>query len=142
MAEHWTLGKVRLLEGIANIILSIILLRHYGILGVAMGTAIPMLVSSIVFLPLHLCRKLHMDLGQFLKETYIAPALLCIPMAFVLFLLERNGVAHTLLQLLKQTCIGGLTYAIGVVWYLSVKEPAGVELRMKVLQFIAAERRQ
>ena len=142
MAEHWTLGKVRLLEGVANIVLSIILLRYYGILGVAIGTAIPMLISSTLFLPLHLCRKLHIRVGDFLREAYIAPTLLCIPMALVLFLLERNGMAHSLLQLLKQVSIGSVVYGIGAIWYLSVKEPAGIELRLKFLQLIAAERRQ
>lgn len=41
-----TLAKVSIFEAVANIALSIFLVRDYGILGVALGTAIPMLFLS------------------------------------------------------------------------------------------------
>jgi O-antigen/teichoic acid export membrane protein len=141
MAQHWTLGKVRLLEGVANLALSIILLRYYGILGVALGTAIPLMISSTLFLPQHLCGILHVRLGTFIKEAYLPPLLLCLPLVLVLYPLQHHFPAHTLLQLLKEAVAGGLVYGIGVCWYVFVKEPAGIQLRARFLQYLAADRR-
>jgi O-antigen/teichoic acid export membrane protein len=42
-----TLAKVSIFEAVANIVLSVILVRNYGILGVALGTAIPLLFLSL-----------------------------------------------------------------------------------------------
>lgn len=44
-------------EGVVNTVLAILLVRPYGVLGVAFGTLIPMLLSHLVILPL-LMRKL------------------------------------------------------------------------------------
>ena len=51
MAKHRTWAWVVLAEGVANLILSIILVRPYGIMGDAIGTAIPLTCSMILFLP-------------------------------------------------------------------------------------------
>src|SRR5437899_3345724 len=47
MAKHKTLAIVILMEGIANLILSIILVRRFGILGDAVGTAIPLTCTTL-----------------------------------------------------------------------------------------------
>ena len=48
MAKHKTLAVVVLLEGSANLFLSILLVRRFGILGDAAGTAIPLACTTLV----------------------------------------------------------------------------------------------
>src|SRR5271165_7193975 len=50
MAKHRALAWVVLAEGVSNLVLSVILVRPYGIMGDAVGTAIPLVCSQIFFL--------------------------------------------------------------------------------------------
>jgi O-antigen/teichoic acid export membrane protein len=116
MAKHRTWAWVVLAEGSANLILSIILVRRYGILGDAVGTAIPLACSMIFFLPRHLCRLLGIKLTTYLHRAFVLPLALCVPVVAVLLLMRRWFVPHRLSQLLVQLVIAGLVYAIGLAW--------------------------
>ena len=47
-AKHKFYAITSVIEGICNVVLSIILLKKYGIVGVALGTAIPMLEHRVI----------------------------------------------------------------------------------------------
>jgi O-antigen/teichoic acid export membrane protein len=46
-ARHGGYARVALIEGVVNALLSVVLVRHLGLRGVAMGTTIPMLLSAL-----------------------------------------------------------------------------------------------
>lgn len=54
--RHRPLALWTLAEGAANLALSIYLSRRYGILGVALGTAVPMLITKLVVQPWYVLR--------------------------------------------------------------------------------------
>ena len=116
MAKHRTWAWVVLAEGSANLVLSVILVRPYGILGDAIGTAIPLSCSMIFFLPGHLCRLLGIKLTTYLRRAFVLPLVLCIPMVAVLGLMRRWFIPHRLGELLLQLAIAGLVYGIGLAW--------------------------
>jgi O-antigen/teichoic acid export membrane protein len=116
MAKHRTWAWVVLAEGASNLILSVILVRPYGILGDAIGTAIPLTCSMILFLPRHLCRLLGIKLFTYLYRAFVLPLVLTIPMVGVLLLMQRWFIPHRLGQLLIQLAIAGLVYSIGLAW--------------------------
>jgi O-antigen/teichoic acid export membrane protein len=116
LAKHRTWAWVVLLEGAANLILSVVLVRRYGILGDAIGTAIPLACSMIFFLPLHLCRLLGIKLKTYLYRAFVWPLVLCVPLVAVLLLMRRWFIPHRLHELLIQLGIAGLIYAIGLSW--------------------------
>jgi len=116
MAKHRTWAWVVLAEGAANLILSVILVRPYGIMGDAIGTAIPLTCSMILFLPHHLCRLLGIKLKTYLYRAFVFPLALCVPLVAVLLLMRRWFVPHRLGPLLIQLVIAGLVYASGLAW--------------------------
>jgi O-antigen/teichoic acid export membrane protein len=116
MAKHRTWAWVVLAEGTANLILSIVLVRPYGIMGDAIGTAIPLTCSMIFFLPLHVCRLLGIKLGTYIYRAFLFPLALCVPLVAALLLMQRWFVPHRLNELLIQLLIGGLVYGIGLAW--------------------------
>lgn len=116
MAKHRTWAWVVLAEGAANLILSIALVRPYGIMGDAIGTAIPLTCSMLFFLPHHLCRLLGIKLGTYLYRAFVFPLALCIPLVAVLLLMQRWFVPHRLGPLLIQLGIAGLVYGAGLAW--------------------------
>ncbi len=119
MAEHRTWAWVVLAEGTSNLILSIVLARRYGILGDAIGTAIPLTCSMIFFLPHHLCRLLAIKLRTYLYRAFALPLALCLPMIAVLLLMRRWYTPHRLGPLLVQLVIASLVYGAGLAWAFS-----------------------
>jgi len=116
MAKHQTWAWVVMAEGISNLILSIILVRPYGILGDAIGTAIPLTCSMVLFLPRHLCHLLGIKLRTYLYRAFALPIAMCIPLVAALLLMQRWFVPHRLSQLLVQLVIAGLVYGLGLAW--------------------------
>jgi O-antigen/teichoic acid export membrane protein len=135
MSLHKSLAYVVLMEGIANLILSIVLVRPLGIVGDAIGTAIPLLCTALFFLPRHLCRQLDIPVRKFLVEAYFYPVVLCIPMTFVLLLMQRSFYAHRYPQLVLNLTAGIAVYGVGVLWFVLTREPLGIQLKTRMSRY-------
>ena len=116
MSKHGRLALVTMSEGISNLLLSILLVRPFGILGDAAGTAIPMLGTYLVFMPRHLCRRLGIRVSDYLRHAYMLPLATCAPLVAVLLLLQRWFVPHTYRQLAIHLLMGGAVYASCLAW--------------------------
>jgi O-antigen/teichoic acid export membrane protein len=116
MGKHRTLAMVALIEGVANIILSVALVRRYGIIGDAVGTSVPLLCTTVFFLPSHLCRQLGIRVMTFVREAYTLPFLSCVPLVAILLLMQRRYVAHNYKQLAFQVFVGGVVYGLCLAW--------------------------
>ena len=116
MSKHGTWAKITLIEGVSNLILSIILVRPFGIIGDAFGTAIPLACSTIFFMPRHVSKLLGIRLRTYLREAYVLPFLLTMPLVAVLLLLKQWFVPHNYRELGVQLLIGGAVYGAGVLW--------------------------
>ena len=133
MSKHGQFAVVALLEGVANLILSIMLVRPFGILGDAIGTAIPLAATYLLFMPRHLCSKLGVRLSDYMRQAYLLPLLLCLPAAFFLLMMQSLFMAHTYRQLIPELLVAGAVYAICLWWAYSSNrafqvdtlEPAG-----------------
>lgn len=135
MSRHRTLAVVVLLEGIANVILSIVLIRPFGIVGDAIGTAIPLSCTALFFLPRHLCRQLGVPLWRFVRESFLYPVLFCLPMAVVLMVMQHFFYAHGYRQLVLNLVVGLAAYSVGLFWVFLTREPAGIQLRGRMVQY-------
>ena len=135
MSLHKPLAYVVLMEGIANLILSVVLVRPFGIVGDAIGTAIPMLCTALFFLPRHTCRQLGVPVHRFLFEAYFYPAVLCIPLAVVLLFMQRTFYAHHYPRLLLNLLAGIAAYGVAVGWFVMTREPLGIRIRSRMSQF-------
>jgi hypothetical protein len=70
----------------------------------------------VFFMPRHLCHKLGLRVGDFLRHAYSLPIILCMPMVAVLLLMHYWFVPHTRLQLAGQVLAAGLTYGLCMLW--------------------------
>jgi O-antigen/teichoic acid export membrane protein len=135
MSQHKSLAYIVLMEGIANLILSIALVRPLGIVGDAIGTAIPLLCTSVFFLPRHLCRHLDIPIRKFLVDAYTYPLLLCLPMTLVLMFMQRSFYAHRYPQLIVNLLAGIGVYGIGLLWFLVTREALGIGLKARMSRY-------
>jgi O-antigen/teichoic acid export membrane protein len=90
IGKHRTLALVLLAEGLGNLGLSIPLGIRLGIIGVAIGTAIPLCFTSLVFLPRHVCRLANLPFPKYLTSAHLVPAVLCVPMALFMAFSEST----------------------------------------------------
>jgi O-antigen/teichoic acid export membrane protein len=121
MSRHGTWAMVMFIEGVVNIVLSVLLVRPYGIIGDAIGTAAPLAATMILFLPWHVCRQLQIRVGMYLREAYLLPLIVCLPVVIVLLLMKQWFVPHNYAQLATQLGVAGTVYGLSVLWAFASK---------------------
>jgi O-antigen/teichoic acid export membrane protein len=109
MLAVWAVG-----EGIANLVLSIVLAHRYGIYGVAIGTLIPSMVSQLIFWPLYTSKLVNLSAAQVILNVWGPMMLASVPFAIASYAFEVLAPAHNLATFSLQVC------ATLVVFLLSV----------------------
>jgi O-antigen/teichoic acid export membrane protein len=71
--RHKAMGWWTVAEGLFNLGLSIYLARRYGILGVAIGTAVPMLIVKMVLQPWYMLREAGISVRDYLWHSILPP---------------------------------------------------------------------
>jgi hypothetical protein len=94
---YWTV-----LAGGANLALSIYLGRRYGILGVAFGTTIPMLVVKLIVQPWYVLRVAGVTITDYLA-TVVGP-------------LASTGCCIAVVKMIPTGTPSFLTLALNVLW--------------------------
>lgn len=96
VGKHALLIPVFLAEAACNVILSIILVREYGVIGTALGTMIPRIVVSIVVGPWVAKRTLGISAGALWRWALLLPVLAMLPFGAASVLVERVSPAGNL----------------------------------------------
>ena len=91
LSKHRMYAFTVIVEGIANLVLSMILVLRFGILGVAFGTTIPALVVNLFVLPYYAIRVIDLPVSRYLKIN-LGPILLGTAIHIGCWLLVRNYV--------------------------------------------------
>jgi O-antigen/teichoic acid export membrane protein len=111
ISKHKYLAIANIIEGLANLTLSVILVKRYGIFGVALGTAIPMLVMKTVVQPIYVCKVI----GISFKEYYfglMAPIIAISAGILVGFwLIVRAGIVPNYLNIISLIILEIIVFA-------------------------------
>jgi O-antigen/teichoic acid export membrane protein len=67
ISKHKFYAILMMAEAAANILLSIVLIQRYGIIGVALGTTIPMLITHIFILPVYANRVIEFPFARYAR---------------------------------------------------------------------------
>jgi O-antigen/teichoic acid export membrane protein len=81
MAKHKILAYVTLAEGVTNLLLSVLLVRRIGLIGVAWGTVIPHIISTAIIIPLYTLSILKMTWSDYVVRGFLRPVAAAIPAA-------------------------------------------------------------
>lgn len=92
--KKWSIAVV--FEGILNIILSVILIKPLGLVGVALGTTISRTLITGIYVTALTCRKVNMPAWRFLVRGVFFPAFrsvpsVCLGILFVIFFPHKFG---------------------------------------------------
>jgi O-antigen/teichoic acid export membrane protein len=69
VAKHKFHAIMNVIEAVANLTLSIFLVQSYGIQGVALGTAIPLLATRLFIYPTYVCRQAALPVSVYYRQV-------------------------------------------------------------------------
>ncbi len=72
-SKHQLLGKLNIFEAVSNLILSIVLVRIYGMIGVAYGTLIPSIICNGLLLPAITFKEFNVSYFDIIFKSLVGP---------------------------------------------------------------------
>jgi O-antigen/teichoic acid export membrane protein len=120
LSKHKPLVPVALAEGVSNLLLSIFLIKRIGVVGVAWGTLIPSLGTSLLFWPWYVRRTLGIQPFTYIASAWIRPVIAAVPFALGSYLVEQYWPARHLAVFVLQVLVTLPLAAIGY-WAICVE---------------------
>jgi O-antigen/teichoic acid export membrane protein len=103
MGKQKFLAFLTIIEGVVNLIVSVILARTIGIIGVAIGSAVPSGLMQIFVWPRFMGWLIPTDQWRFVREVWIRPAVGMIPFVIATYLAELHWPARNMAIFFVQT---------------------------------------
>jgi O-antigen/teichoic acid export membrane protein len=128
IGRHKGLVLAYVAEAVCNVTLSAILARTLGIVGVALGTALPSIVMSLVFWPWYVRRILGVPRRTYALHTWVWPTLAAAPFAAAQLVVERWWIPTSVAMFVAQT-LALAPIALAGIWFIGM--PADDRHRMK-----------
>jgi O-antigen/teichoic acid export membrane protein len=105
MEKHKRIAIWAIVEAIANLALSLVLVRRMGIVGVAWGTAIPSVTVELLLWPSYVCKLLNMRTRTYIWQVWIRTTLGVVPFGLGCLLVERFWPVHSLAAFFGQIAL-------------------------------------
>jgi O-antigen/teichoic acid export membrane protein len=112
--RHRLVAYVALGEALTNLALSVVLVRYYGILGVAIGTAVPVVVANLFILQPAACRQVRLRLPDFVRAVAVAPGVGAIVAAVAGAALRIALPPQSIVAVVLEGAVVGGAYLIAV----------------------------
>jgi O-antigen/teichoic acid export membrane protein len=112
--RHRLMAFVALGEAVVNLALSLILVRRYGVAGVAAGTALPVVAANVFIVLPAACRQVGLTIGGFMRLVAVAPAVGAAPAILVCVALRVALPPGSIHAVLLEGAVVGAVYAVAV----------------------------
>lgn len=112
--RHRLVAFVSLGEALANLALSVVLVRRFGMLGVAIGTAVPIAVANLFILLPAACRQVQVPVARFAGLVLPAPLVGALPAIAVCAALRTWWPPASLAAIFVEGGLVGLVYLVAV----------------------------
>ena len=121
LAKHRIAAIMRICEAVANVVLSVILVRKFGLIGSALGTMIPNIIITAIVLPAAVPKLMPVDLKDYYLSTYLRPLLASIPFWVVCYAIDKVVAPTTLVMFLGTVGAGLIAYVVPC-WFAALSE--------------------
>jgi O-antigen/teichoic acid export membrane protein len=75
IAKHKFFAITNIVEGVSNLAISLVLVKQYGMVGVALGTLIPVIISRLIILPMYLAKCVELPLAKYYINIFSVVAI-------------------------------------------------------------------
>jgi O-antigen/teichoic acid export membrane protein len=121
LGRHRVVALSRVVEGAANLGLSVALVTQYGLVGVALGTAVPHVIIVATVLPTVLRRWVPVDLREYYVSTYARPLVAALPFVAVCWYIADVFVPQSLIAFF--VCMVAALPAFAVPsWFIALND--------------------
>lgn len=110
IGAHGMLAKLTTVGAAFNITLSVILVNYWGVVGVALGSVIPVLILTPIILKL-CCNHLGISMVEYLKKSILPSLLPTTLMGIGVFALRTYWALDNYYEILMAVVIGVMIYA-------------------------------
>lgn len=118
LSKHKVYAVLSVWEGIVNLLLSVALLRHYGIHGVALGTLFEMAIFKMLIQPFFVCRAVDLSVRTYLLDTILVTLLkTAAPLALYFWLISHLVVPD---YAVLAACVAVQTLVFGPAAYFFI----------------------
>jgi O-antigen/teichoic acid export membrane protein len=121
IGKHKWVAAAAILSGIANLGISIALVRPLGLLGVALGTLIPNILEGLFVLP-YSARVLRVSYGALVRQVFIPALLPVAPVFLAMWGMGKLLDTRTVIGLVVTGGVGAAVYMLG--YYLLSANPS------------------
>jgi len=135
IGKHYIVLYTKLVEAFLNIILSIVLIKYYGIVGVAVGTVIPMLITNIAF-PIIVARKIGFSFVEWVKNSVIFPGFACLIFYLVIKIIDNSYAIVAWGDFILLATFIGISYIV-IMWFLALKQAERKLITVKLSQLFS-----
>jgi hypothetical protein len=89
LSKHGSYALLSAFEGLVNLALSLILLKYYGMYGVALGSAVEMIFFKLLVQPFYICRVVQLPVRTYLVNVILGTlAKTALPLGCYFFLIR------------------------------------------------------
>lgn len=113
MHKHHFYALATMFEALANLGLSLVLVQKYGMMGVALGTMVPMLIVKVIVMPLYVSRILQISLRDYVRPMSGSVLVSGLIVAISYYCDLGSSVALPLYALAGEVAAAGLIYIAG-----------------------------
>ena len=111
LGKHRIVARFTILQGAANLVLSLLLVVPLGLVGVALGTAIPMIVVTVIAFPIYF-RELGVSASDWIRRSMPRPLAVQAPFIALLIALRLYARPTSLFSFFAVTGAALIPYAI------------------------------
>lgn len=134
--RHKTLSYIAIIDAISNLIMSILLIKPFGIAGVAMGTAIAMFVSNGIVIPFYIDVILDIPHINFIM-VYVKVLVTALIPVIVAIILKHNIIQNHLYTVVLE--MGGVALLFFILYWLFAMTAENKKLLTYKLKTIAGK---
>jgi O-antigen/teichoic acid export membrane protein len=112
LSKHKYYSISNSIEGIVNLVLSIVLVKKYGLYGVALGTAIPMIVVKLFVQPVYTCHVIGLSWKKFYLSLILPVVVSATSILFIYWFMIRKFIMPNYVTILILSSAGILFFCI------------------------------
>lgn len=139
LSRHKYYAYLNMAVSVANFALSIWLVQDYGIVGVALGAAIPQFLFYVLFVPRYTTRVIGVSLRTYLRDTYLKALLPSLVLGSSLLFCLSYIYPDNFVLLFVEACVCAALYLVAV-YLLMLNADEQEKVRSQLLKRFSAAR--
>jgi O-antigen/teichoic acid export membrane protein len=91
--RHKSIARLMIVIAACNVVLSVALVKVWGLIGIAIGTSIPLTLGQTIFVPIFIRRYLKLRIAEYLRNAVLPALAAGLLFGFVLAVIDNFNAA-------------------------------------------------